>query len=139
MEQQHSASVLLSLNMSQFSNGTQQMNQSNNNNNNSTTNLQQLHDHSSSSPPHSNNNNNSANMTISNSATGSVGHFNSYNSINNNNSQQQNYQNLYNFDSNQYIFSSTGNSKCLAGSSWLFFGFGRAVLSYLSFPSTPIN
>lgn len=118
MEQQHPASVLLSLNMSQFSAGSQQQqttinpnnNSSNNNNNSSgTTNLQQLHDHSSSSPPHSNNNNGGGGTTMNNSnSQNSGGHFNNYVTLNNNNSQQQNYQNLYNFDTNQYIFSSTG-------------------------------
>ena len=53
------------------------------------------------------NNANSANSNNNNSG----GHFNNYVTLNNNNSQQQNYQNLYNFDTNQYMFSSSGKSK----------------------------
>lgn len=127
MEQQHPASVLLSLNMSQFSSGTQQQQQpqqttinqnnnnsssANNNNNSVTTNLQHLHDHSSSSPPQTNNGAGGGGvgppMTNNSNSNNTSGHFNNYVTLNNNNSQQQNYQNLYNFDTNQYIFSSSG-------------------------------
>lgn len=120
MEQQHPASVLLSLNMSQFSStGTQQTINQNNNNNNSannnnnnsgTTNLQQLHDHSSSSPPQTGAGAGGGIPAMTNNSN-SGGHFNNYVTLNNNNSQQQNYQNLYNFDTNQYIFSSSGKLK----------------------------
>lgn len=119
MEQQHPASVLLSLNMSQFSGAQQQttINQNNNNNNNSssannnnnsgTTNLQQMHDHSSSSPPQTNGGG-AGTGSGSAMANSNSNNFNNYVTLNNNNSQQQNYQNLYNFDTNQYIFSSSG-------------------------------